>query len=167
MIPDIDTQLLSVIKSLKDTVAPAVAKDNQLAQEQLHLALATLSIVRQHLPLYHRYVRLDTEIQINLAHDLLLNKGNSDQCNLIKTLESTQQLLTDPTQSSDDLLAGNRTLREVIAQYLLDNIDNVANDNIVLKHSKKGLDMGRAWNKPMGFEPDPDSVTELEQLLAK
>lgn len=165
MIPDIDTQLLSVIKSVTDNVAPAVDKNNQLAQEQLHLALATLNIVRQHLPIYHSYVRTDLAEQLALGKELLSAPGNADNCSLAATIEVSTEAMENPSNGSDTLLMINRSLREVTARFLTENLANTANDKIVLKHTKKGLDMGRAWNKPMGFEPDPDSVVELHQLL--
>ena len=36
---------------------------------------------------------------------------------------------------------------------------------LVLETSEKTLMLGRAWNKPMGFEPDPDAVQELSAQL--
>lgn len=165
MIPDIDTQLLSVIKSVQDNVAPAVDQNNQLAQEQLHLALATLNIVRQHLPIYHSYVRSDFNELLAMADELLGAEGNTHKGTLAQTIEASRNALADPANGSDSLLLANRLLREAIAEFLTDNLENTGNDRIVLKFSKKGLDMGRAWNKPMGFEPNPDSLQGLGQLL--
>src|SRR3546814_17934705 len=51
MIPDLDLQLQVVIKALKDTVMPAVDPAHRMAIEQLGLSIATLSMVRERLPL--------------------------------------------------------------------------------------------------------------------
>src|SRR3546814_16465351 len=51
MIPDLDLQLQVVIKALQDTVMPAVDPAHRMAIEQLGLSIATLSMVRERLPL--------------------------------------------------------------------------------------------------------------------
>src|SRR3546814_16452109 len=51
MIPDLVLQLQVGIKALKDTVMPAVDPAHRMAIEQLGLSIATLSMVRERLPL--------------------------------------------------------------------------------------------------------------------
>lgn len=163
MIPDIDTQLASAIKSISDNVQPAVDPENQLAQEQLYLALATLNLVRQNLPLAHSYARQDMKDHIAMAEELASAAGSSDA--LSTAVTNAEKLLNDPEQGSQVLLAGARSLREVIGVFLMDNAENTALDSIVIKHSKRGIDKGRSWTKGMGFEPDPKAVADLADIL--
>src|SRR5690606_9798000 len=64
MIPEIDTQLAAVIKSLGDNVLPAVDNSNPLAGEQIRLCLATLGLIKKRLPDLHRYQRHELELNL-------------------------------------------------------------------------------------------------------
>ena len=70
MIPEIDTQLAAVIKALSDNVLPAVDAGNPMAAEQIQLCLATLGLVKTHLPELHRYLRRDLETHLSLARQI-------------------------------------------------------------------------------------------------
>ena len=70
MVPDPDLQLQVVIKALSETIAPAVRSDEKVAQEQLHLSIATLGILRQQLPMTRRYLRRLADDAIALADRL-------------------------------------------------------------------------------------------------
>lgn len=165
MIPDINTQLLAVIKSLKDTVAPAVDPQNRLAQEQLHLALGTLNIVREHLPQLHAYQRTDIAEQLAMSRELIGASKDFDQQDINSLIENSEQALADPGIGSEALQRIARQLRAGIGRLISAQIDNAALDKIVLKYSERALNRGRAWNLAMGFEPDPAAVPELSSLL--
>ncbi len=162
MIPDIDTQLVAAIKSINDNVAPAVDPDNQLAQEQLYLAVATLNLVRQNLPFAHAYARQDLTNHVAQAEGLMDIEASSI---LAAAVDQARQVLADPTLGSQTLLAEARDLRDKIGVFLYKHQDDPKFDKLVIEHSKAGIDLGRAWTKGMGFEPDPAAVTDLSTLL--
>lgn len=169
MTPDIELQLQTVIKSLKDNVAPAIEPGNQLAAEQMHLSLATLEIVLDHLPLAHRVVRRDLQDHLEMANSLRKHCLNeADHETLGDAVAAGAAAIEDPSLGFTQLQQGAREIRDAIGIAIAnysghDNTD--AMEAIVLKHADTNLELGRAWNKPMGFEPNPDAVTNIEVQL--
>jgi PIN domain nuclease of toxin-antitoxin system len=165
MIPDIEVQLQSVIKSLKDNVLPAVDAENELAQQQIQLSMATLGIVQEHLPLVHSVVRKDMISHVELAEALLeLATESEPKARLQQSTTEARTALNDASLGFVQLQQQARELRDEIGLFISDHAQSSAADAIerrVLAASKSLLDLGRAWNKPMGFEPDPKAVTEL------
>lgn len=174
MIPDIELQLQVIIKSLSDNVLPAIAKDNQLAQEQMHLSLATLQIILDHLPNAHRYIRQDIMTQRRLAKDLLVQQSMAADVNpdaeLQLALDQSTEILADAARGATELLAFSRQFRAVICQVIKASEGTLNQETVwlqVLQHGKESLGMGRSWNKSHGFEPDPDVVADISDLLGQ
>ena len=170
MTPDIELQLQVIIKSLKDNVAPAIAKDNQLAQEQMHLSVAALQFTLEHLPFVHAYLQMDIENTIQLATRLSNLCGNPEwQKKLTDAIATANWALSNPKKGFTELQQDSRALRDVVCDVIRQASDG---DNalkiheLVLNQTAASLKMGRAWNKPNGFEPDPDSVPSLETLFS-
>ena len=106
MIPEIDVQLAAVAKSLADNVLPAVDPANAMAVEQLHLALATLAIVRQRLPDLHAYLRRDLADNIALAREI--------EADAVAIADS-EAVLASPESSPQRIEAQVRALKEAIS----------------------------------------------------
>lgn len=169
MIPDIELQLQVVIKSLKDNVLPAVDGDNELAQQQIQLSLATLQIVSDHLPLVHLALRQDLLLHTEMAEKLLaICTDKESVSSLPVAIKTAKSITTDPSQGFVQLQQQSRVLREVIGQVIANNADsdNVAEiEKIVFAISASTLSLSRAWAKPLGFEPDPSAVVDLADQL--
>lgn len=170
MIPDIQTQLKIAIKSIKDNVAPAVDPDNRLAQEQLFLSLATLDIALSHLPDVHQYVRKDIAEHVALANTLTGLCSDASGASLQAAAVSAADDLQNPELGFTQLQARARALRDVIGAEIAEAATTEAAEAVekaVLLASEAAISRGRAWNKPMGFEPKPDDVEDLAAQLAK
>lgn len=156
MIPEIDVQLAAVAKALADNVMPAVDPGNPMAVEQLHLALATLGIVRQRLPDLHAYLRRDLTEAIALARRIGAEVGESDA------------VLASPESSPQRIEAQVRTLKEAITARI-DAVRGTADEPAVaaavLDAADPAILRWRAWASGMGFEPDPAAVPPLDELL--
>jgi hypothetical protein len=169
MIPDIDVQLQVIIKSLKDNVLPAVDSANQLAQQQIQLSLAALEITRNHLPLVHALMRRDIAEHIAVAEKLqavCLDKPSLDA--LADAIGRAQAALADPALGFIQLQEEARLLREGVGAAITNNADTPqaeAVEKVILQTSTTPMMLGRAWNKPMGFEPDPRAVPDLAEQL--
>lgn len=169
MIPDIDVQLQVIIKSLKDNVLPAVDSGNQLAQQQIQLSLAALDITRNHLPLVHSLMRRDIAEHITVAEKLqAVCVDQPSLAALCDAIGQAQAALADPALGFIQLQEQARLLREGVGAAITNNADSPqaeAVERVVLQTSEAPMMLGRAWNKPMGFEPDPKAVPDLAVQL--
>lgn len=156
MIPEIDVQLAAVVKSLTDNVMPAIDPENRMAVEQIHLALATLGIVRQRLPDLHPALRRDLAEAIALARRIDADVGDGDA------------VLASPASSPQQIETHARALKEAIAARI-DAVrgtgDEAAVADAVLAAAEPASLRWRAWAIGMGFEPDPAAVPPLDELL--
>ena len=169
MTPDIELQLQVIVKSLKDNVAPAIDKDNQLAQEQMHLSLAALQFTIEHLPFVHAYLQKDLENNIQLAKKMMaLPCCKPWESKLLAAVSIADEAINNPKKGFIELQQESRSLREVVCSIVSETADtDEALDvyALVLTDSAGNLEMGRAWNKSKGFEPNPDEVPELHTLF--
>ncbi|MGD9660383.1 MAG: hypothetical protein AB7U63_03845 [Porticoccaceae bacterium] len=169
MIPDIEVQLQVAIKSLKDNVAPAVDKENSLAQEQMHLSLATIEIALKHLPLVHAYARKDIRENLAIADNLVaVCSREEDKAILRAGITAAQNALGNSELGFVQLQAAARELREKIGIVIIEcssTADAPAVEKLVLDMCGSTLAMARAWTKPHGFEPNPADVVDLEIQL--
>lgn len=159
MIPEIDVQLAAVVKSLADNVMPAVDPANAMAAEQLHLALATLAIVRQRLPDLHAYLRRD------LADNIVLAKETGSHP---RAIAESEAVLASATSSPHVIEAQARALKEAIAAAIDAARGTPAEADIaaaVLAAQEPMILRMRAWAIGMGFEPDPARIPDLSELL--
>lgn len=174
MIPEIDTQLAAVCKSLADNVLPALDPANPLAVEQLRLSIATLAIVRSALPYLHAMQRRDLEEQVQLARRigdaLALASSHSGPAQVLRECAArAAAMLSDTSAGASQIETQVRMLKEGLVQA----IDAARGSSIEADLSRLVLRAQvatnlrmRAWAKGMGFEPDPAAVPDLETLLA-
>lgn len=161
MQPDPDLQLAVVIKTLRDVVLPSLSADNSLAVEQLHLALATLDMLRSQLPLIHTVARKELENAIGLAHAV------KDEA-VGPTIARAEALLRDATAGTQAVDA----LRAALLEEVSDSVNRVVGADerketarAVLAASKAQCDLARAWSVQGGFERNPEQLPALDSLI--
>jgi len=173
MVPDLDLQLQAGIKALIDAVTPAVDPNDKVAVEQLHLAIATFSMVRDRLPLARRYARRQLEDAIELADsvrlagkaDSLLSFAASD-----RSVAAARLALNDAESDTRDIeTVHNKLVDETVVVISCAQAGPAATavDAAVLRCSARPIERGRAWFLPSGFEPNPDAIRPLSGLLQK
>lgn len=168
MVPSIDLQLQAVIKALTDTVMPAIDPTNKMAMEQAGLAVATLSMARNRLPLVRRLARHGLQMAIAMA-DELVAAVPVVAAGLTAPLAAGRQALQDPALDTADIDAVLRGLNDAIGALIDDssNGPQIATiEAIIIRRGKLATDLGRAWTMPSGFEPNPASVPTIESLLS-
>lgn len=168
MIPDIQLQLKSVVKSLKDNVLPAVDPENELAQQQIQLSMATLDMVLNNLPLIHSVLRKDISQHLTMASQLADAVSATDsKARLTEIMAAAEQALQDPAKGFSQLQDVARSLRSGIGEIISANdADADAIEKVVLANSDASLLLGRALNLPTGFEPASDELTEVLAQLS-
>lgn len=164
MVPDLDLQLQAVIKALTDTVMPAVDPAHRMAVEQLGLSIATLSMVRERLPLAGL-----REWQ-ELANAVALGKATIEETPSValqKALGAGAALLESVRPAPGARAQAARTILTAVSGAVCEAGDGEATAlmRAVVEASRPALDLARAWGKSAGFEPDPDEVPEVADLL--
>jgi hypothetical protein len=163
MVPDLDLQLQVAIKALTDTVAPALDPAQRVAHEQLGLAIATLSMVREHLPLEQSREWKALADARDLAEAVHAHAPGTD---ISAAIAEAQGLLA----------AGNPApgARKAATARLLAAVSAVARAPetprpvlaLIVDKSGPSTDLARAWCLAAGFEPDPAEVPALARLLS-
>ena len=164
MNPDLDLQLKVVLKALGDTVGPAIDPSNQLAREQFGLALATLNMVREHLPVQRRFVRRQLEDALRMADGIGAAIGGVD---VASAVAAAKAILADPEAEVDEIEAKRTVLNEALSAVIagLDPKGLQSVRDTVLDLSRPVLERTRAWFAGAGFEPGVSDVRPLSTLL--
>jgi hypothetical protein len=171
MISSFDTQLQVSLRALREVVAPALQHSEKHVIEQLHLAIATLDFAKQRLPYARRYYRLELENYISFAAEVRGLIG-TDQPALRDQLAAAEHTgnaeLLRPEAEVEDYLIVSRRLRELIAAAVPAAINKPYEhtlDLLILKRQEKLLLQQRAWCVPLGFDPKPEQLPSMDQLL--
>lgn len=166
----------TIIKTLRDTVLPAVDPDNKLATEQAQLVVAMLGIVQQRLPLMYRFDRDELDRSLALAEALQAQAaevpGVAEHLQALSVSMATgKEVLIRAKAEPDELVTANFTLREkvgalITALYSSTNTSDLKQTSaIVTSHAREQLLRDRAFLIAQGWEADPQSIPELETLL--
>ena len=171
MVPDLDLQLQAGIKALVDAVMPAVDANDKVALEQLHLAIATFSMVRDRLPLARRYARRQLEDAVELA-DAVRRAGQTDSSLSFaasdRAVAAARLALHDAEVDTQDIEEVHNKLVDetvVVISCAQAGPASTAVDAAVLRCSARPIERGRAWFLPSGFEPNPDAIRPLKDLV--
>ncbi len=171
-----DIALRAMIKSLTDVVLPAVDSGNRLAVEQLQVAIGLLGLIEQRLPLTYRFdcdelARL-LDFANGLADDVDAEQTESERQALALAAESGAEVLRRAGADPAEVLAAVRALRTTsgtlvtVAYRHGDDTCKAALTRRVLAMSKEQLLRDRAWVSPQGWEPHPEALPTLTELLA-
>lgn len=154
MIPTIDDRLASVVRALTEVVLPHLPPEASLAQEQVHLAVGHLQILRAQIDAAPAFERAELDDLVALAKALCA--GVSGGAMTGKALSA----LSGAVDQSDgsDVRGQYRTLAKAVEAV----IRAVSSDGsaegktalpgIVLEHEAARTQKDREWFAPFGFD---------------
>lgn len=165
MVPDADLQLKATMKALAETVTPAVDPENKVAQEQLHLAIATLHILQDQLPRSRRFYRAISGDTLNLCEAICAAIGSRTQIDAARS--ALVAALEDPALENYEIERMNGELSLALAQCIesLDACEREKIDGIVLEGTALPIERKRAWFIGSGFEPNAASLRQIDELI--
>lgn len=154
MRPYFDERLASIIRALSEVVLPHLPPEASLAQEQVHLSLGHLQIMRAQLDQLHDYEREELADYVTLATAL---------CSAVTGGQKTQSALAELTQSvSSSASQDVRTARKAVNQAVDGLVKACAADgasgawealaNLILTHEHARIQKDRKWFAPFGFD---------------
>lgn len=168
-----ENTLRAAIKSLRDTVAPAVDPTDPQANEQLRLTIDFLEFLRTRVYDVHPRSRYELGRQIGVAELLLddaraVSERAGDE--LATALAEATERYSDPATHTRDLQGASARLWRAVRGTVREARAAVPElrariSNTVLSGVEPLIEMESAWYRPFGFEPDPDAVTDLGELL--
>lgn len=165
-----DVALRATVKSLKDVVLPAVDAHNGPAVEQLQIAIGLIALVAERLPLEFRYDCDELERLLAFAH--ALKEVTAGDAPALESGTAEAQDVLDRAQASPaDVLAAIRALREttgaVVGAAYADGDPHTREQlsALVLAHAGEQLTRERAWLLPQGWEPAPERLPAIEDLV--
>lgn len=167
----------TVLKTMRDTVLPAVDPDNKLATEQAQLVIGMLDLALSRFPVMFRFDRDELERTLGLVESLQAEAANiPDAAAQLKTLASKadagKQVLIHTQVAPDELVKANFELRKEIGELITALYANAKNNDLkpistlITSHAKEQLLRDRAFLIAQGWEADPQAIPELETLLS-
>ncbi|MFF2027365.1 hypothetical protein [Rhodococcus koreensis] len=168
-----ENTLRAAIKSLRDTVAPAVDPLDPQAVEQLRLTIDFLEFLRTRVYDIHARQRYELGRQMDIAQALLddaalISPDVGDR--LTRAVSDARSVHADADAHTQDLRASSQKLWAVVRGVL--RTARQAPEDVRERISTRVIggieplvEMESAWYLPFGFEPDPGSVPQLEELL--
>ncbi len=168
-----DIAIHAIVKSLTDAVLPAVDPNNKLAVEQLQLSIGLLSMIEQRLPLEFRFDCDELRRLLDFADELKKHgAGSAALAEFSAAAEAGADVLRRAQAGPDQVLAAVRRLRAtgaaLAAAAYRDGSpgQRTAVMKTVLSMSEEQLLRDRAWVSPQGWEPLPEAVPPIAELLS-
>lgn len=173
-----EIQIASVIKAMKDVVMPAIDPANKLAVEQSQLIVGLLSLLRTQLPVQFRFDRDELGRLFSCAETLkeIPATGSGVKAALDKLTASSaaaaavlERCRLDPAE----LTISVRDMREAMGSVVSavagasDPGAQLRVEKIILAMSKDQLLRDRSLMKMQGWEADPASLPDIEELLSR
>lgn len=170
MLPDIDTRLHAMLRSLKEVVLPAIDPQQRLALDQVNIIIGNLNmLIGQHDRQVH-YLLAEMRDYSAMLRELAGLAATADAESESFLAEIEPLLAVDlplPAQLVDSLrqLKGRVDAR---LQLLLDSAEPgtvSAAQQLVIKYARPQLLRERAWVVRAGFELEPDNIPTLDTLI--
>ncbi|MFJ8066851.1 hypothetical protein ACIQYS_19945 [Psychrobacillus sp. NPDC096426] len=170
---NIDYILQAAIRSMEETIIPAVDIKNPLAQEQVTTITQLLKFMRERIPYVQQRDWLELKIYADMTEklweDIVVLLPDQAESTL-KVRNEVDVVLTTPTPEPgllEKLAEKLRTTLSDLIRYSHDQEEQQRNriESVILLDSKRVLDLHRAWLVPTGLVADSDLVPDLERQL--
>ena len=157
MNPSVDDRLASIIRSLTDIILPALPREAGLAQEQTHLAIGHLKIIRAQLDSVPAY-EIEELADARVLAEALLSRGagGSATTAAMSVLRAALQQDRGGEHPRQTRIRINQATDQLIRQLSDDGTPEFrafAADTIVRLQSERALN-DRKWFALMGFDSD-------------
>lgn len=152
MSPDTDERLASIVRALTEVVLPHLPPEASLAQEQVHLAIGHLQILRGQLDDIPAFEREELEDTKALAFALLDISGGAQTLAVLSDLQAAAAKTYDDVRSGVKAL--NRAIEALVHAVSIDG-DGEAKamlSQIILRYEHSRVQKDRRWFLPFGFD---------------
>lgn len=169
-----DVQIPSIIKALSDVVLPAVDPGNKLAQEQTRIVIGLLTLMSQQGPVQSKFDRDELSRLMETGQALAEAAGSEAALTpakerLVAVVADAREVFYQSRLGPEDVLQAIRGLREVVgamAGSCYASAHSASIQSIVLAYTREQGLRDRAMLLMQGWEPDPEAVPSLGELLS-
>jgi len=160
MTPTVDERLASIIRALTEVILPHLPADASLAQEQAHLAVGHLQILRAQFDATPDFERGELEDAKALAEALVaaIDGGNATQAAVAALQAEIGHC--DGTDVRSQHRACNRAIEAVVKAVSADGAPDASTAlrAIILDHERARVAKDRRWFLPFGFDTMEDAA---------
>ncbi len=153
MIPTIDDRLASIIRALTEVVLPHLPPEASLAQEQVHLSIGHLQILRAQFDVAPAFERGELADIAALASALVgLTGGTATKAALAVLAAATN--VTDGSEVRGQYKALSQAIEALVRAVASDGdgAGKSALSKIILEHEAVRAQKDREWFAPFGFD---------------
>ncbi len=152
MTPNTDDRLASIVRALTEVILPHLPPEASLAQEQVHLAVGHLQILRTQLDGISAFEREELDDTVALAKALVTVEGGT------ATTSAQAALQAAATGAGDDVRSAVKAINQAIENLVRAvSQDGAAGtkatlSQTILSHEHARVQKDRAWFLPFGFD---------------
>ncbi len=154
MIPNIDERLASVIRALTEVILPHLPPEASLAQEQVHLSVGHLQILRAQIDAIPAFEREELDDAIAVGKALCgAVSGGAETGKALATLASRVE-----AAGGSDVRAERMAISNAIAVLIRavsadgDAAGRASLSKVILEHEHPRAQKDRHWFAPFGFD---------------
>jgi hypothetical protein len=178
MVPDVETRLQVMQRSLREVILPALPPEHTLAREQAGMMIGYIDLIldqhdRQlHLDLaeLRDYTRLAQELDAMAEARALASEARAASRAALSESAPFVDVRLPTAAALHDMLRALKAAADDLARTLLEQADADTKDavgKLVFAHSARQLMRERAWLRKAGFELEPDKLPSLDGLLSE
>lgn len=160
MTPSVDERLASIIRALTEVVLPHLPEDASLAQEQVHLSVGHLQILRAQFDATPAFEREELDDNKALAAALVATiKGGADTRAAIAALADAAAA-SSASDVRGELRALNAAIEKLVKAVSADGAADAKAilSSTILAHERARVLKDRRWFLPFGFDTMEDAA---------
>ncbi|MDF1690799.1 MAG: hypothetical protein P1U47_00385 [Zhongshania sp.] len=160
MNPSSALRIDTMMRTLQDTIMPAIRDDQPLAKEQAGLMLGHLAALQQQANREHAVDDYCQALLLTLADEVLrLGAEESSIADLLASL--------DTARKNGELIALGFHIERILASSDTSAVFKRESSKVAMQYAADHTHMGRAWFLPMGFDGNPKALPTVAELLAE
>lgn len=164
MTPSIDLRIASMVRAMKDVIAPAIDPANSLAREQSALMIGQLHMISAQWRLVSRYASVCLADMQRLVAGLAIVGG----ARTTAAGDRLTQVLAEPASDTEaQYQDAARALEGLVRAADEDGTDAFRQQlrREALQFSIRQAERDRVWFAMSGFDMDADHLPSIEQIL--
>lgn len=154
MTPTTDERLASIIRSLTEVILPHLPPEASLAQEQVHLAIGHLQILRAQIDAIPAFEQEELDDAIAIGHALIESvSGGAETSAALEALKNAVAA-KDGSDIRGQVMAINQAIDALVKAGHRDGHDGARQSlsSIILKYEASRVLKDRKWFLPYGFD---------------
>jgi hypothetical protein len=154
MTPTTDERLASIIRSLTEVILPHLPSDASLAQEQVHLAIGHLQILRSQIDAIPAFEQDELDDAIAIGRALVEGVSGGAATGAASEALNDAVFAADGNDTRGQATAINLAIDALVKAVSSDGEEGARHSlsSIILKHEARRVPKDRKWFLPYGFD---------------